>query len=178
MSYDNTTGALTPDNWIISPKVKLGGQVSLWACSQEQSADYANEQFQIYVLEGDTWSTVDDFIAVSDIFTTTVEYQQFTADLSAFEDYGYIAIRHFNCTDQFWLDIDDIEVTVPDASGAVQPEWTVYEDVVNPFTINNLEPSTEYEVQVCGVEDGVLSLWTPSVVFTTLPEGTVEPTIY
>lgn len=177
MSYDNTTGALTPDNWIISPKVKLGGQVSLWACSQEQSADYANEQFQIYVLEGDTWSTVDDFIAVSDIFTTTVEYQQFTADLSAFEDYGYIAIRHFNCTDQFWLDIDDIEVTVPDASGAVQPEWTVYEDVVNPFTINNLEPSTEYEVQVCGVEDGVLSLWTPSVVFTTLPEGTVEPTI-
>ena len=34
-----------------------------------------------------------------------------------------------------------------------------------------------YEVQVCGVTDGATSPWTQSVVFTTLPEGGVVPTI-
>lgn len=172
MSYDNTTGALTPDNWIITPKVKLGGQVSFWACSQETSANYANEKFQVYVFEGDEWTAVDEFIAVSDVFTTTVDYQQYTIDLSDYEGYGYVAIRHFDCTDQFWLNIDDLEILVPDASEAVQPEWTQYNDVINPITIQPLEPNTEYEVQVCGVEDGFSSPWTASVVFKTLSEDT------
>ena len=176
-SYDSSTGALTPDNWIITPKVKLGGQVSFWACAQENNTNYASEKFQVYVFEGDEWTSVDDFIAVSDIYTTTINYQQVVADLSDFEGNGYIAIRHFNCTDQFWLNIDDVEVIVPDASDAVQPEWIVCNDVSNPYTISNLEPETEYEVQVCAIEEGVTSPWTQSAVFTTIPEGGVVPTI-
>ena len=92
--------------------------------------------------------------------------------MSDYEGYGLIAIRHFDCTDQFWLNIDDLEVLVPDASDVVQPEWTEYVDVINPITIQPLEPNTEYEVQVCGVEDGVQGLWSSSVVFKTLSEGT------
>ena len=176
-SYDNSAGALTPDNWIITPKVKLGGQVSFWACSQETHANYANEKFQVYVYEGDEWTSTDDFVAISDIYTTTVDYQQIVADLSEYEGYGYIAIRHFNCTDQFWLNIDDLEVTVPNATQGEQYEWTMLEEVSNPYTIRNLEPETEYEVQVCGVTDGVASLWTQSAIFTTLPEGGTVPTI-
>lgn len=175
-SYD-ATGPLTPDNWIITPKVKLGGQVSFWAVAQENMASYANEKFQVYVYEGDEWTSVDEFIAISDIYTTTVDYQQIVADLSAYEGYGYIAIRHFNCTDQFWLNIDDLEVTVPNATDAVQPEWTMLVEVSNPYTIRNLDAETEYEVQVCGVTDGTSSPWTHSLVFTTLPEGGVVPTI-
>ncbi len=175
-SYD-TSGALTPDNWIITPKVKLGGQFSFWAVAQENMTTYANEKFQVYLYEGDEWTSVDDFVAISDIYTTTVDYQQVVADLSAYEGYGYLAIRHFNCTDQFWLDIDDIEVTVPGASDAVQPEWTTFEEVSNPYTIRYLDPETQYEVQVCGVTEGATSPWTQSVLFTTLPEGGVVPTI-
>ena len=175
-SYD-ATGALTPDNWIITPKVKLGGQFSFWAVAQENTASYANEQFQVYLCQGDEWTSVDEFVAISDIYTTTVDYQQVVADLSSYEGYGYLAIRHYNCTDQFWLDIDDIEVTIPGATDAVQYEWTMLEEVSNPYTIRNLEADTEYEVQVCGVTDGAASPWTQSVVFTTLPEGGVVPTI-
>ena len=47
----------------------------------------------------------------------------------------------------------------------------------NPYTIRNLEPETQYEVQVCGVTEGAVSPWTQSVLFTTLPEGGVVPTI-
>ena len=175
-SYD-TSGALTPDNWIITPKVKLGGQFSFWAVAQENMTQYANEKFQVYLYQGDEWTSVDDFVAISDIYTTTVDYQQVVADLSAYEGYGYLAIRHYNCTDQFWLDIDDVEVTVPGASDAVQYEWTTLEEVSNPYTIRNLDPETQYEVQVCGVIDGATSPWTQSVLFTTLPEGGVVPTI-
>ena len=176
-SYDNSVGPLTPDNWIITPLVKLGGQVSFWACSQENDATYASEKFQVYVYEGDEWTSVDEFIAVSDIYTTTIDDQQVVADLSAYEGYGYLAIRHYNCTDQFWLNIDDLEVTVPDASGVVQHEWTVVESVTSPYTIFDLQPETKYEVQVCAVENNHSSPWTQSVDFTTLPEGGVVPTI-
>ena len=175
-SYD-ATGALTPDNWIITPKVKLGGQFSFWAVAQENTTSYANEKFQVYLYQGDEWTSVDDFVAITDIYTTTIDYQQVIADLSAYEGYGYLAIRHFNCTDQFWLNIDDIELTVPGASDAEFYEWTVFEEVSNPYTIKNLDPGTEYEVQVCGVTDGATSPWTQSVMFTTLPEGGVVPTI-
>ena len=175
-SYD-TSGALAPDNWIITPKVKLGGQFSFWAVAQENMTQYANEKFQVYLYQGDEWTSVDDFVAISDIYTTTVDYQQVVADLSAYEGYGYLAIRHYNCTDQFWLDIDDVEVTVPGASDAVQYEWTTLEEVSNPYTIRNLDPETQYEVQVCAVENNHSSPWTQSVDFTTLPEGGVVPTI-
>lgn len=171
MSFDNSVGAITPDNWIITPKVKLGGQVSFWACAQENSSLYANEQFQIYLFEGEEWTSVDDFDAISDIYTTSTEYQQYIADLSTYDGNGYIAIRHFNCSDQFWLDIDDLEIIVPDASDVVQPEWIECADVTNPYTIENLEPGTEYEVQVCAIDNDITSLWSPSTVFTTLSEG-------
>ena len=177
-SYDSSTGALTPDNWIITPKVKLGGQFSFWACSQEDNASYISEQFQVYVYQGDEWTSVNDFVAISDIYTSMPEYQQYVADLSELDGYGYLAIRHYNCTDQFWFDIDDIEVTVPDASGAVQNEWIQNNNVTNPYTLFNLTPNTQYEVQVCGVDqDGYTSPWTASTLFTTLPEGGGEPTI-
>ena len=175
-SYD-ASGALNPDNWIITPKVKLGGQFSFWAVAQENMSQYANEKFQVFLCQGDEWTSVNDFVPITDVYTTTVDYQQVVADLSAYEGYGYLAIRHYDCTDQFWLDIDDIEVLVPNGTDAVQHEWTVLEEVSNPYTIKNLDPETQYEVQVCGVTDGATSPWTQSVVFTTLPEGGVVPTI-
>ena len=172
-SYDNSVGAITPDNWIITPKVKLGGQVSFWACAQENDASYASEKFQVYVFVGDKWTEVNQFTAISEIYTTTVDYQKISADLSNYEGYGYIAIRHFNCSDQFWLDIDDLEVLVPDASDVMLPEWIECDNVPNPYTINNLEPGTEYEVQVRAIEENVTSPWTASMVFTTLTDQPV-----
>ena len=35
-------------------------------------------------------------------------WRQYTVDLSAFAGQKYIAIRHFNCNDQFILDVDDL----------------------------------------------------------------------
>ena len=109
-SYDNDYGmALTPDNWAISPAIDLpthSATVTLYACGQDPS--YAAEHFAIYA--GLT-NNPDEMIQVSSEFVATGEYQQFEADLSDFTgETVYIAIRHFNVTDMFYLNVDQVEV--------------------------------------------------------------------
>nr|MCR4760664.1 choice-of-anchor J domain-containing protein [Oscillospiraceae bacterium] len=46
---------------------------------------------------------------VSAKYTATAEWQEYTADLSAFKGKTvYVAIRHYDITDQFYLNIDDV----------------------------------------------------------------------
>ena len=100
--------ALTPDNWLISPQVELGGGVEVWAIGQD--ANYAAEVFAIYACVGEPTTTAD-FVKISPDFTTTGEYARYSASLAAFEgQMGCFAIRHYNVTDQFILNIDDIRI--------------------------------------------------------------------
>ena len=100
--------ALTPDNWLISPQVELGGGVEVWAIGQD--ANYAAEVFAIYACVGEPETTAD-FVKISPDFTTTGEYARYSASLAAFEgQMGCFAIRHYNVTDQFILNIDDIRI--------------------------------------------------------------------
>ena len=106
-SYDNDTGtALTPDNWMISPEVSLGGVLSFWACGQD--ASYAAEVFGVYVCEGSSTDPAD-FVQVGKDKTATGEMTMYDFDLSEYAGKtGRIAIRHYNVTDMFMLNIDDV----------------------------------------------------------------------
>ena len=160
-----SSGALTPDNWLITPKVKFGGSVSFWYCGQDPN--YAAEKFQVYIYQGDEIPTnVSSFTSISNKLTATGTMQQFTADLSSYSGVGYIAIRHYDVTDMFRLNIDDLEVLVPNAV-----DWTYCNNVTTPYTIEGLTPETTYEVQVQGVNSLAASAWAPNpaLQFTTLP---------
>ena len=174
-SYENGVGALTPNNWLITPKTTLGGKVSFYACGQD--ASYASEVFRVYVYQGENWSSVDDFVAVSDDVTTTGEMTKYEYDLSDYNGVGYIAIRHYNITDMFYLNIDDLSIEVPNSSDAVASEWITVEDVTSPYVIDGLTPETDYEVQVQAVAEKT-SAWTASTKFTTLAEQVVETGYY
>ena len=103
-SYDNDNqAALTPDNWMISP-VCEGTMLTFWMCGQD--ASYCEEYVGVYVsTDGDTtWSNE---IAG---FTATSEMTQQAVNLSAYTGEIQFALRHYNCTDMFYLDIDDIEL--------------------------------------------------------------------
>ncbi len=106
-SYDNDTGtALTPDNWMISPEVSLGGVLSFWACGQD--ASWCAEVFGVYVCEGSSTDPVD-FVQVGKDKTATGEMTMYEFDLSEYAGKtGCIAIRHYNVTDMFFLNIDDV----------------------------------------------------------------------
>ena len=125
-SYDNDSGILYPDNYLVSPQMALGGSISFWACAQD--SNFASEHFGVAV------STTSNTNANS--FTTIQEWtltakgegrlsnhsrdgnsraqgnwHHFTVDLSAYSGQtGYIAIRHFNCSDMFYLDLDDVTI--------------------------------------------------------------------
>ncbi|MBR4647840.1 MAG: choice-of-anchor J domain-containing protein, partial [Bacteroidales bacterium] len=168
-SYSNVSGALTPDNYLVSPLINLGGTISFYAAAQDSS--YAAEVFGVAV--STTGNTADDFTTIQ---TWTMDanggsraqgnWGHFTVDLSEYSGQGYVAIRHYNCTDQFILLVDDIEITQPNY---VEPEWTLVENVTSPYEITGLEPETEYEVEVrssCGNDE--YSAWT-GTSFTTTP---------
>ena len=174
-SYSNVVGVLSPDNYLVSPKVQLGGTITFWAKGQD--VNYAAETFGVAVsTTGNT--NAADFTMVGEKQTATADWVQYEFDLSAYAGQeGYVAIRHYDISDMFILDVDDIEILPPGN------EWIYVNDVTeNPYTIEGLTPETEYEVQVQGVgADGRVSDWTESVRFTTLaedPQPQPEPKYY
>ncbi len=164
--------ALTPDDWLISPQVELKGILRMWLRGQDPG--YAAEHFAVYVsTAGNT--DVADFVELIPETVAEGHYVEYTADLSAYEGHmGYIGIRHFNCTDMFRLNLDNFLIQDPETV-IEDGEWITAEGVTSPYSIEDLTPETDYEVQVQGIfEEKGTTEWTESVFFTTL-EAPVEP---
>ena len=112
-SYINDVGALTPDNWLITPQLQLtqGNHYTLtWYDGAKDTAHY-QEHYSVYV--STTGNAVANFTATPVFSTTltTAAYTQRSVDLSAYAGQNiYIAFRH-NATDVYWLLLDDISVT-------------------------------------------------------------------
>ena len=180
-SYLNNYGALEPDNWLVSPKIDLGGTMKVWLKGQDE--DDNREHFSIYLYLSDTGYSKSDFVDAdgnlqSGVITlvpeteTTNKYQEYTANLSAYSDQqGYIAIRHFNCYDEFYLVVDDFGL-YDDNAGA---QWkTVSASTSETGTINGLTPNTAYEYQVV-YDYGGNTYYTSNATLTTLAAD-VAPT--
>ena len=171
-SYTNETGtyeALTPDNWLFTPEVPMGGTLKFKTWNR--SSLYA-DKIAVYVV------TEDSEIQLGEDITPGTTPEEVEFDLSEFEGTAQIAFRHYDCEDLWAIYVDDIEVTNPDAP-EIQ-EWIEVEDVANPFTIDELTPETTYEVQVkafgpvepvtFNAAGGRATEWTESTLFTTLAE--------
>ena len=105
-SYDNDTYTpLYPDNWLISPEVTLTGKLGFYYCGQD--AEYASEVFAVYIWlfdEGEPIKISEDIVAIG-------RMKAFEFDLSDYEgQYGNIIIRHYNVTDMYRLNIDDVTI--------------------------------------------------------------------
>ncbi|MBQ9556682.1 MAG: DUF2436 domain-containing protein [Muribaculaceae bacterium] len=155
-------GVLYPDNWLMSPQVALDGQLSFWAAGQD--ANWAAEVFAVYVTTGDL-RDLDSYVKISDDITATSPITEYTFDLSSFAgQQGYVAIRHYNVSDMFRLNIDNVSIGT---AGAPAP-WIVVNGLTDPsYTIENLAAGTTYEVQVQAVNAGGTSEWSESTIFTT-----------
>lgn len=116
-SYSNVYGVLTPDNWLISPAINLTGNADLtfWICAQD--ASYAAEHYGVYI-STTAGTTPADFTL---IYEETIDanggsrvqgtWKQKIVDLSSYTGQTVrIAFRHFNCTDMFVFNLDDVEI--------------------------------------------------------------------
>ncbi len=155
-SYDtSTSSALTPNNWLVSPEVTLGGSMTFWATAQDPA--YAAEHFQVYVsTDGATFAAVSNEY----VCPTGRDYRLYTADLSKFSGKGHVAICHFNCTDMFWLNIDDIEIIEPGAMKEVNGL------TATNYALSGLTPGTTYCVEVRSHYGTMVGEWT-QIIFKT-----------
>lgn len=117
-SFINDIGALTPDNWLVSPQVQLasGHTYTLTWWDGAVDADYYDEHYSVYV--STTGNQPSSFTATPVFSTTltTANYTQRTVDLSSYAGQNiYIAFRHHNSEDVYWLLIDDLVISQGDA---------------------------------------------------------------
>ena len=124
-SYINNVGALYPDNYLVSPQrytIPNGGKISFYVCAQD--ADFPAEHYGVAVSTGSSPDS-DNFVTIwEETLSAKVKsgdkvrgnraqgnWYLKTVNLSAYAGQTiWIAIRHFGCTDQFVINVDDITI--------------------------------------------------------------------
>ena len=130
-SYCNASyAALTPNDFFVTPQqynIGASSMLSFWACAQD--VNYAAEHFGVAIsTSGNT--SASDFTTIAEWTLTAKEgakgpratdgsregtWYEYTCDLSEYAGQAaWIAIRHFNCSDQFLMCLDDISMSNAD----------------------------------------------------------------
>ncbi|MDX1651246.1 MAG: choice-of-anchor J domain-containing protein [Brumimicrobium sp.] len=120
-SWDSNAGVLTPDNWMISPAINLSaasGTVYLSWLAYAQDQSWANENYSVYVsLNNDVPTLTGEGADFNEVIGTSSGYVSRSIDVSAFAGQTiYVAFRHHNVSDQFRLNIDDVNVAQVNAN--------------------------------------------------------------
>ena len=121
-SYINNVGALNPDNWAFTPGVQLttGNYLSFWVRSMD--INYPYEHYEVYItdevpLEGNLSSCTRLLAESAFPYGDFVEFDEdgyehvvIPIPASFNNKVVYIGFRHFNCTDQYWIKLDDVSI--------------------------------------------------------------------
>ena len=105
-----------PDNYLVMPekiKVKGGTKVNFWARAQDSGSP--DEFFSVCVSTNDNPTSPSDFVTVAVWLAreTKSGWNQYGAYLAEYAGQEvWIAFRHYNCYDEYRLNIDDVEVFV------------------------------------------------------------------
>ena len=110
-------GAVTPDNYLVSPQIQLGGSITFYAASR--MSNYPAEKFSVMLSTAGNTSTGDFTQTLLTVTLTNNSWNEYTVDLSAYNGMGYVAIRHYDCYDQHLLYVDD--VTIVEGGDPVTP---------------------------------------------------------
>jgi len=120
-------GVLFPDNWAITPAIPLAASdnyLSFWVAPQDPS--WAEEHYAVYVTtvspeeaEEQDYTclfeeTLGDTTPDTTIESTSATVSRFILQIpAAFNgETVYIAFRHYDCSDMFRINLDDVMVTV------------------------------------------------------------------
>lgn len=152
-SWNATTqAALTPNNWIFSHAIDLsayaGQTITLTWKASAADADWDAEKYSVYVSNANTTTAM---LASPTKFTETLSgvntLTQRTLDISALAGQSsvYFAFRHYESTDQFTMEIDDISIITGTLSNEqfFTENFNLYpnptSDVLNISSKNGLE---------------------------------------
>ena len=149
-SYDEAYGRpLTPDNYLVSPAITISADNSCAAFrfrARSQDEEASLEHFQVLAS-----TDPSDFSNADVLFETNTvhSWTAYTCDLSSYIGSTiYIAFRHFDTTDMYYLNLDALEII---ADGSVEVAETAPQYPIN-------EGATE----VLNVEGGQLQFYSGS----------------
>lgn len=155
-SYDNTTYTdITPNDWLVTPKLHTttGSSVTMtWDAAAADDTYYA-EHYGVYVSTTNT--DTNSFTLVNEWTLTSSSTESMNLDLSAYAGQDiYVAFRHFNCTGQYVLLIDNVNiyegVYVPDTLTVTVATMDATMGTTNPAPGTYQYAETE-TVQLAGV---------------------------
>ena len=167
-SYVNNVGPLTPDNWMMLPTfdIPAGSDFELTWYEKGQDSNYADEFYTVYI--NTTGNAVANFTPATAVLTSTAtgDWVKKTVSLASYAGQTiYIAFRHHNVTDMFYLDIDDMRIG---AAGA--PEVSVSGPAIallnDPATFTATSTVNTLTWYVDGVQESATGL-TLTHTFTT-----------
>ena len=136
-SFVNYFGAVNPNNWAISPEFTIPENASSATLSWyagPQDPDWTEEHYGVYV------GTGTDTANYTQLFEETISYSDYkntTVDLTAYAGQTIrVAFRHFNCTDLFILNLDQVEVFATAGEEPVEEYTVTFVDGLTGETID------------------------------------------
>ncbi len=147
------------DNWLVLPQMELGGVLKFWS----KTSMGGLQSFSVYV--STQGSNVADFATEPILTGSSMDYQEFTVNLSGYSGSGYVALRHQYSGSNGALVVDDVSYF----NGST---WTSIGYVEGgQYDFEGLTPGTTYQARVrsmCEVGDAsYLGYWTDPVIFST-----------
>lgn len=152
-SFINQVGVLTPDNWMITPQIQVPaeGATLNWYVGGVD-ASYFSEHYTVLVSTTGT-NTTDFTNMVFDGNVANVNFTLKSLDISAFAGQNiYIAFRHCNSTDVYWMLVDDIEVIAGQHAGISNATDATVQLYPNPTSnVLNINAEGVQEVSVIDI---------------------------
>ena len=152
-SFINQVGVLTPDNWLITPQIQVPaeGATLNWYVGGVD-ASYFSEHYTVLVSTTGT-NTTDFTNMVFDGNVANVNFTLKSLDISAFAGQNiYIAFRHCNSTDVYWMLVDDIEVIPGQHAGISNATDATVQLYPNPTSnVLNINAEGVQEVSVIDI---------------------------
>lgn len=150
-SYSNYSGALNPDNYLVSPKLSITANnhyVTFYASALDES--YPADHFGLAV--STTTATVSAFTMLEEWTMTAKQgnWYEYTVDLNSYVGQDvYIGIRHFNSQDNFCLCVDNVFV-----GPQTKDPLTSCSIALDGTTVANNVMGTQYLLDTDGFADG------------------------
>lgn len=154
-SYINNVGALTPDNWLITPSLVVPANKSVIVTYYigAQDADWPAEHYSVLVSR-----TNNQPASFTPVFSETLADAAFAQKSVQINNVAgqtiYVAFRHHDCTDNFMMKLDNVEMalTVPTDN----PIPNVKVTALNGNYPNPFNPTTSISFDLA--QDGPVSL--------------------
>tara|TARA_B110000908_G_scaffold160070_1_gene202917 strand:- start:483 stop:1355 length:873 start_codon:yes stop_codon:yes gene_type:complete len=170
-SFDNTASLpLTPDNALVSPIIDCSGSASVylrWTTGNPETdaSGWYEEKYAVYVLTTADLPGVLGGVFPAPAFETTLtagevffmEEVDITTWAAGNADV-YVAFRHYDCTDENWMIMDDVVVS-ENSSASIEENTVVANVYPNPAAdVLNITASNEVStVSIIGMDGKAIS---------------------